>query len=670
MHSTTTEPAPARASGPDDPVVDSRRVHLLYERSPPALAAGLLAGLLVVAVFRHAVPLAPLLGWLALLVAVTSVRRWLVSRFEGAAPTGEALALWWRRFLLGAVAAGLVWGLAGAWLAGAGDLPRQVLLLLILAGVLFGALSAQSAGLEVFLAYLASTLAPLLVVLFLHDDELHRLMGVAVLLFAAVLVTQARQANRALLGSLREVARNTRIAAALRRNNDHLALLVRHDQLTGLLNRRGIYEALERELNRSRRHGHRFALALFDIDHFKLVNDSLGHLNGDVVLQAVTDAVAHSLRRGDVLGRWGGEEFLCLFPETDIGLAREIAERLRRTVAELRIPVQTTSVEVTASFGIAGFPQDSEDLNELVAAADAALYQAKGSGRDRCVVASSMGQNILPMGSLLQQALREGRVRPAFQPIVDLRSGELVAQQALARILPAHGEAIDARRFLEAARRLQLLHQVDRAVFLQTLEHAERALRAGRPVPVSFLNISAGLLRQTEVLQELMQATERVCKLYGEKACHPLVVDITSRDLLEDAQVARQRLAPLMDYGVALALADFGSGYASYEYLVDLPIRYLRIGKGLVQRIEQPKVRAIVQGILDIARELDLTTLAEQVEDRDTARRLRELGVDWAQGYLFGPPRLVDENRPRAQQPPLSAGPGGSPCAPHRASRP
>jgi diguanylate cyclase (GGDEF)-like protein len=415
-----------------------------------------------------------------------------------------------------------------------------------------------------------------------------------------------------------------------------------HDALTGVLNRRGTRDCMENELARSVGETRSFSVLLFDVDRFKLVNDRLGHEEGDRVLDGVADTAGRLLRDEDHFGRWGGEEFICVLPEVNREEAMVVAERMRRAIRGTPVPVASGSINVTVSFGVSGFPQDGSSVDKLIAAADAALYQAKQSGRDRCISAELVQQDVFSIGNRLDAALTEQRILPAYQPIVDLTTGKVVAEETLARLISPSGEVIDAGRFIAAASQLQLLHRIDQAIVMQAFTHCAVGMQSGASRIDHFINVSADLLRHTEIVQEMLDAARRYCSGCGELIgdVKPMVIEITERELLSDINAARELLMPFTEFGLRLALDDFGSGYSSYQYLADLPIDFLKIDGSLIKRVNEPKVRAIVQGIQDTASTLGIITVAEFIEDAATESILKEIGVDWGQGYYYGKPAV------------------------------
>lgn len=437
--------------------------------------------------------------------------------------------------------------------------------------------------------------------------------------------------------SVIHLANNALKQNALLNNLSHLAS---HDMLTGAMNRRGIQEILDKEIARSRRKSNALSIILFDIDRFKLVNDRLGHAEGDRVLEIVSEITFHTLRSEDYFGRWGGEEFICIIPETPHCEAIQIAERIRKNINSKPIQTSQNSLNISASFGVASFPKDADCTDKLVIAADTALYQAKRGGRDRVISINTVHQHIYNVGSMLDSALCEGRITPAFQPIVDLNTGAVVAEEVLAQLKMPNGEMVAAKDFIDSAHQLQLLHRIDKAILLQAFSHCRTSINTGAERIDHFVNISADLLCHRDLVEEIIESALDSCHQCGDKIgdIKPMVIEITERELLDDIDTAIELLTPFTDFGMRLALDDFGSGYSSFHYLADLPIEFLKIDGALIQRIQEPKVRAIIQGIQDTASSLGIITLAEYVESPVTEAILKDIGINWGQGFYYGKP--------------------------------
>ena len=419
----------------------------------------------------------------------------------------------------------------------------------------------------------------------------------------------------------------------------------RHDALTGLFNRHAMQEIVEKTLGTARRNQQPLSVLLFDLDRFKLINDNYGNAVGDHVLTAAVDASVEALRKTDWIGRWGGEEFLCVLPGTDQQAATHIAEHLRRRVEALDIRIDGHELRTTVSIGIASFPSEADSMDQLLAAADSALFEAKRGGRNRIATSQREMPQIFSIAGELETALKQERVIPAYQPIVDLNTGRVVADEALARIRQDDGTLLAAGHFIEAANHLQLTHKIDHIIATRSIRRCMSMMGRSQGGMAHFVNTSADLLRHPELVDDILRVAKDACtgcfRQDDINCTKPLVIEITEREFLGNVRDAREILAPLIDFGLHIAIDDFGSGYSSFEYLVDLPVSFLKIEGSLVQRArEDMRSRAILRGIRDIAKELDLVTIAEFIEDEDTASMLHDIGIDWGQGYHFGRPEI------------------------------
>ena len=400
------------------------------------------------------------------------------------------------------------------------------------------------------------------------------------------------------------------------------------------VNRNELLSALEGILKVSRRKRRACGLILFSIDRFRLINGRFGHAEADTVLQRVTGSARQFLRNKGTFGRWGGDEFICLLPDADVVTSYRIAEQLRERLVGEVIPVGMGITTVTCSFGVACHPENGSDTETLLVAAEEALYTAKHSGRNRVIHASGLDSPVFTLGGIVETALREERVMPAYQPMFDLNTGDLVAEEALARIITTNEQVLTAFEFIDAACQLQLTHKIDRVIFERALRRSVDHASRGNRVTV-FVNVSGNLLRHPELVAELVEAASGVCVGDESGNFKRLVIEITERELFDDPQAARRLFAPFLDLGLGLALDDFGSGYSSFQYLADLPVSFLKLDGRLIKRLNESRIRAIVRGIRNTAADLGLITLAEYVETERQADILREIGIDWAQGYYF-----------------------------------
>ncbi|MHB1566927.1 MAG: sensor domain-containing protein [Acidiferrobacter sp.] len=418
--------------------------------------------------------------------------------------------------------------------------------------------------------------------------------------------------------------------------------LARHDILTGLYRRNVLEEALVHAHASSQTTGKPYSVALVDLDHFKMVNDSYGHAVGDRVLIDVAEILRQTFRLGDLVGRWGGEEFLCLLPGLNAEGALGVAERVRQQIAQTVIMADDRKLQITASIGVGSYPGEGTQIADILVQADTALYQAKQQGGNQ-VAQAGEAPGIFWIGGQIEEALRTSQIVAAYQPIVVLASGQRVADEALARLVRPDHSVMTATDFIEAASHLGQLYRIDQAVIAQVMDRCVAELNTGHVPMLHFFNASAGLLSQTPYLTALLDKArcyERT-RGPGQGFQVPLVIEITERAILRNPQAVSRDLQPLIDFGFRIALDDFGSGYSSLLYLAQFPISFLKIEQKLVAQVRTDRrVAMIVRSVAALAHDLGLTTIAEGIEDEASQAMLRELGIDWGQGYHFGSPEV------------------------------
>ncbi|MDZ7660856.1 EAL domain-containing protein [Thiohalophilus sp.] len=419
-----------------------------------------------------------------------------------------------------------------------------------------------------------------------------------------------------------------------------------YDPLTHLANRDAIQQTLIQLHEQHKKSKTPYTVLLIDLDRFKLINDSYGHPVGDTLLQHLAGHIQQLATQQELIGRWSGEEFLCILPQTDIQAGLKTAKQIRASIAGFSITSRQREIFTTCSIGVASYPHDGKTVSDILRTADAALYEAKRAGRNRVASSQENRGSFLSIATRLENALQENRVIPAYQPIVDLQTGQVVADEALARIIVPGSEPIPAGQFIDAAVHLQLVHRIDFEVTRQAILYCSESIRQNNPPQPHFVNISAELLRHPELVQGILDTALRECQACSDQLGNekPLVIEITEQALLHNLDDTREILAPFLDFGLRLAIDDFGVGYSSLNYLADLPVSFLKIDGQLVQRVAtESRIRAIIKGIQSIANDLDLITIGEFIENQQTLETLREIGVNWGQGYYFGKPRILHE---------------------------
>ena len=427
------------------------------------------------------------------------------------------------------------------------------------------------------------------------------------------------------------------------RQREVLENMAMTDSLTLLPNRRAAEARFAEEIARTRRTGEFFALAICDLDRFKLINDHYGHDTGDEVLLQVAGVMRRELREGDWVARWGGEEFLVFLHRSDSLEAFAAMERMRLAIRSRPLATRQGALDVAASIGIGVLRNREEDVSRVLSEADGCLYEAKKRGRDCVVVSENAQRGTLWKAGMLQKALQENRVVPAYQTMVDLASNRVVADEALARLVQPDGTIIPAGEFVQAAEGINLIHAVDQTISREAMKRCAALINAGKSGPglAHFINLSPQFLARKELVRELIDKAREYCNACQEDlgAVKPVVFEITERQLMGDLGELVRDLGPLLNFGFRLALDDFGSGYSSFLYLAELPISFLKIEGWMVRNMRgNEKVRDMVQSIVLVAKRQGITTIAECIEDGATAEILRQMGVDWGQGYFFSYP--------------------------------
>jgi diguanylate cyclase (GGDEF)-like protein len=412
---------------------------------------------------------------------------------------------------------------------------------------------------------------------------------------------------------------------------EHQAL---HDALTGLPNRLLFKDRIEGAIH-SRRDASS-AVMLIDLDHFKEINDTLGHHAGDVLLQEVAGRLSAELADGGTVARLGGDEFGVLLPAMQrSGDAMLVAQRL---LGRLREPftIEGLTLEVDASIGIACHPAHGEDVEQLNQRADIAMYAAKEGGRGFVMFEPQLDRyspRRLALAGALRQAIADGEIILYFQPKADLASGRIVGVEALARWQHPELGLIGPTEFVPIAEQTGLIGPLTSHVLDQALRQVREWREGGLELSVA-VNLSARSFLDAQLAAEIPPLLER----YGIEA-QMLELEITESMLMIDPGRAKATLDRLSSIGLSLSVDDFGTGYSSLANLKRLPVDGIKIDKSFVMDMaHDPSDAAIVRSTIDLAHNLGLRVVAEGVENQESWRRLREQGCDLAQGFHVSRP--------------------------------
>jgi diguanylate cyclase (GGDEF)-like protein/PAS domain S-box-containing protein len=418
-----------------------------------------------------------------------------------------------------------------------------------------------------------------------------------------------------------------------------------HDLLTNLPNRALFRDRLNLAISQARRHDTQLAVMFLDMDRFKVINDSLGHLAGDQLLQAVAGRLTTCLRDSDTLARVGGDEFNLLIP--DITGRDDAVMIVSKIFDQLKQPVELEGHEVFVSFsiGIALFPQDGASMEVLVKNADMAMYHTKSHGKNGYEFFSDnmkgLFQQQLSMENGIRRALEENQFELFYQPQVEVNSGRICGLEALLRWHHPERGLMLPDDFVPLSEESQLIIRIGNWVLDAACGELKKWIKAGLDDIIMAVNISAAQLQQEGFVKGILEALKR----HGVPG-NRLELEITENVLMHDMDKAVSRLRKLAAHGVRIAVDDFGVGYSSLGYLKSLPLNTLKIDRSFIREIQSPQDRnSIVTAIIAMARELNLEIVAEGVENEGQMDYLKALNCCKAQGYLLGYPMTAREAR-------------------------
>jgi diguanylate cyclase (GGDEF)-like protein/PAS domain S-box-containing protein len=438
-----------------------------------------------------------------------------------------------------------------------------------------------------------------------------------------------------LIGLSMDITERRRAEALLR----HQAY---HDDLTGLVNRNYLMEQLDKSLSQARRHGYLNGLLFFDLDNFKIINDTLGHHTGDILLQQIGERLRRLVRTEDTVSRIGGDEFVIILNELDenpdsaADEAHAIAEKVRQALAQ---PYELGEHEhhITVSIGISMFPMDDEDSNDVLKHADTAMYRAKESGRDTVSFflpsMQEAAEERLRLQNLLRYAISNNHLQLAYQPQYD-QHGTMCGAEALLRWEHPDLGPISPERFIPVAEESGQIIDIGIWVLREACSRLRQWQQQGLAVHNLSVNVSPRQFHQSDFVEQV----NSVLKETGV-APHELELELTEGILIENVEDVSTKMSALKQLGIRFAIDDFGTGYSSLAYLKRLPLDRLKIDQSFVRDLLTDTSDAhIVETIIAMATHLELEVIAEGVENREELEFLLEKGCYHYQGYYFSRP--------------------------------
>ncbi|QKF81549.1 GGDEF-domain containing protein [Halarcobacter ebronensis] len=422
---------------------------------------------------------------------------------------------------------------------------------------------------------------------------------------------------------------------AINKYTENLEFYATRDPLTSLFSQRVFRDLLEYEVKRAARHKYKFGVLVIDCDNFKPINDTYGHSFGDDFLKAFASLLKDSKRDEDILSRYGGDEFTIILPESDEKEVYTVATRILGNVEKFEMEAPDgTGVGVTVSIGMAIYPDHSVEPKELFNIADNMMYQAKNLGKNAIKFPSEydiekIHQDIEDKSMIVLDAIKNEKIVPHFQPIMNTSTESIEINELLMRI-EIENEILTAGRFIETAESLGIVHKMDYIV----IEKAFKKIKETNYTGILFVNLSPKALIISEFIDKVVNLTN-LYDINKEK----IVFEITERETVKSFALLEKFVQNLKMEGFSFAIDDFGSGFSTFHYVKRFPIDYIKIdGDFIVNITKDKKDLAFVKSIVALAKELKVSTIAEFVEDEEILGFLKEIDVDYAQGYHIGKP--------------------------------
>ena len=437
------------------------------------------------------------------------------------------------------------------------------------------------------------------------------------------------------VGRFQNISQRIELARSLERHQQELYEHSITDELTGLRNRRHFDSALSEILPRAMAEERQVSIALFDIDGFKFINDTYGHIVGDKVLRTVADLLNKMVRPRDIVARLAGDEFAVIFQNTGVEEAQAQAESLLHAITATRVAITVGHLSLQASVGISVAPTHGETAQDLLGAADVALYHAKRRRAGSVeVLSTDISQGIMEVfnrGFELRRALENGDFLPTFQPITDLRTGKPIAYEVLC-VMRLGEVLVPAGSFIKVAEDLGLVREIDLHIIGTAFTVAPREVEL-------FLNISLMSFNHPNFGDDLLKLIRP-----AREAGRPITIEITERTTVPLSDGLLDQLNHLRELGCKLALDDFGHGYSTYSYLRRFKPEYLKIDGSYVEGVVKNKAdHMIVEHIHELTKSFGAISIAESMENQELRQAVMRMGIHCGQGYMYGKPATADK---------------------------
>ena len=619
------------------PDIQSGLIRIVYTAVPQSLFGILVCSFTLAVLQWGYIEHAIILTWFGIINALSIVRYLAYKKFSKD-DSGHTVTRFWKNFaIFSAVASGITWGAVAIWLFPPDDVARQALVAFVIAGMCAGAVASLSPMMTSLTAFVLLATMPAVIRFLLLGTEVAYAMAFTSIIFVAIILKTAKNLNHTIKESL--MMRHEQILD--KEIIEHQAM---YDSLTDLPNRRLLVEKLNHEVARAIRHKNIGAVLFLDLDYFKSINDSMGHICGDELLKCVANRLRSNLRDEDTVGRLGGDEFIILISNVgdNVEEADENIKIFTNKIMHLfvnKFDVGGQDIFITASIGVSMFPVSDAKPDELLQKSDVAMYEAKAAGRNKVrLFAPEMQQMIIKQRSVekgLRNALLDNEFELFYQPLFNAE-GEMFSVEALIRWNHPKKGLVPPVEFIELAEQRGLIIQIGDWV----LEQACRDLvtiSKYKSISMS-INVSPRQFGESSFIKKLM-------KIISETGVNPkrITLEITESMIMENVEATIEKMNILTAEGIKFSIDDFGTGYSSLAYLKRLPVDLLKIDKSFVlDIIHDANDAVIVETILAMAQHMKIDVIAEGVETTEALTFLKEKGCRKFQGYLFERPMPFD----------------------------
>ena len=633
--------------------VHAEQMTLIDKESTVTLFGGLITATFYVLVLQNRVPSDILLPWFVAIGLVYIIRWLTVNYFYVLDVSVEGNSYRWEKiYFVGTLIAGLLWGVGSYFVFPENNPLLDSVIVLTVGGLVAAASVTYAPSKYLGLAFSLPALLPLSFYFFSHDGSEYFYMGVIILIYLFVVFTSNKVMNKTNMKGIILGIKNDVLIDELRNKmlkiedmTGEISYQASHDMLTGLINRREFEARLEKAITDVRRNGRNHVLCYMDLDEFKVVNDTCGHIAGDALLQNLAKHLEGKIRSTDTIARLGGDEFGLLLPLCNIDKAREIANKLRETVKNFQFVWDRKPFDIGVSIGLVEINENMRTLNDILKAADSACYVAKDLGKNRIHIYQDddiqLTQRLGDMHSAqaVQKSLLEDRFILFAQEIRCNHVGKTKWHgEFLVRMLGENDEIISPDKFIPAAERYYLMVELDKWVINSAFKYIKQLEEKYDGTILCAINLSGQSICDHDFLNYVVNK-------FDESGISPdsVCFEITETAIVSNFFHAEKLLDVLKGMGCSFALDDFGSGLSSFGYLKRLTVDYLKIDGSFVKSmLDDEKDYALVKSINQVGQEMGMKTIAEFVENEKLHKALTDMNVDFSQGYGIAYPVPLD----------------------------